>query len=233
MVQQTANHRVNAALAFHLEEAESVQDLAGIGGKHRVRQHIHSGPVERGRRNLFGVEAMLADGVLQDDYVLLAGDVSGGKPAEGDQYRNPTDLLRRPPQLRGKDKNDDRGQAISQPPDHGVNKPFCPEFHPARQRQIEQFGRRLPDGIAEHLIAAPEEQSGGDCPPNEQAGGTSQNHHGKNQQHEANAEAAEQAGGKQQLKQQRQDAGVRIKTAEENRQRFFAYRKLLSNSLEL
>src|SRR5664279_713740 len=233
MVQETANHGVSGALAFDLEEAESVENLTRIRGKNLFRQQIHSRTVEGERSRLFGIEAMLANGVLQNDDVLLAGDKNGGEPSEDEQYRNPADLLRRPSQLRGEDKNDDSGQAVTQPPDHGINKPFRLEFHPVRQRQREQFDRRSVDGIAKHLIAALEEQSGGHCSPDKQAGGASQNHYWKDEEHGANAEAAQQARGEQQLKQQRQQAGVKIEIAKENRQGVCAHGKLLGKSLEL
>ena len=46
MVQQTANHGVSDALAFHLEEAESVEDLPWIGGEDLSRQQICGGAIE-------------------------------------------------------------------------------------------------------------------------------------------------------------------------------------------
>src|SRR5271165_5386712 len=139
---------------------------------------------------------MLADGVLQNDDVLLSCDINGRQPAENQQYGNPTDLLRCPAQACGKNKNDDR-QAVTQTPDYGVNKPFCLEFHPVRQRQIEQFNRGAVNGITKHLIAALEEKGSRDGSPDKQSGGASQNHDGKDEEHAANAEAAEQARGQQ------------------------------------
>src|SRR5271157_2984088 len=114
---------------------------------------------------------MLADGVLQNDDVLLSYDINGGEPAENQQYGNPADLLRRPAQPRGKNKNNDARQAVTQTPDYGVNKPFCLEFHPVRQRQIEQFTRGAVDGITKHLIAALEKTASRDGPPDKQSGG--------------------------------------------------------------
>jgi len=70
-VEKTTDHGVRSALSFYLEQTESVQDLLGIGGEDGFRQQVGCGAIERECRCLFGVEPMLADGLLQNHDVLL------------------------------------------------------------------------------------------------------------------------------------------------------------------
>ena len=83
------------------------------------------------------------------------------------------------------------------------------------------------------MITALKEQGGADGSQDEQASGARQHYNGKNEKHGADAEAAEQARGQQQLKQQCDEAGVKIEITEENRKGVLPHTRLLGQSFEL
>ena len=103
MPKQASDYRMRNPLAFHLEQAESVEYLLCIRGENRFRQQFGSRAVQRERRCLFGIETVLADGFLQNNNVLLARDIYGDEPSEHKKLGNPAELLRRPTQARGEE----------------------------------------------------------------------------------------------------------------------------------
>src|SRR6516225_5200824 len=112
------------ALPFHLEQTEGIENLRRIGSENFLGQQIGSRAIECECRGLFGVEPMLADRILQNDQILLSSHIHRSQPAKDKKYRNPTNLLRRPAHVGCENKNDYSCQAVSQPPDDGVDKPL-------------------------------------------------------------------------------------------------------------
>src|SRR5216683_6702557 len=123
--------------------------------------------------------------------------------------------------------------AVAQTPDHGINEPLNLYLEPGRQRQIEQFGGGLVQGIAQHLVAAFQRDCRVQSAKSQQAGRTQENGNGEHKQRGADAEPAQKPRGQQQLEQQRTDARIEVEVPEKDRQSISPYQGLLCDGQEL
>ena len=166
-------------------------------------------------------------------HVLPLRDVGGHQPPAQQDERHRRHAHGPQPEPAGKDQHREAGQPVAHPPHHRVDERLDVERHVGGHGQVEQLHGGLVDGVAQHLVGAPQHDGGGQRADRQQAHRAQRQRHGHDEEGKAQAHLPQQPSGEDPLQGKRGQAGVDVEQAEKGRQLVASDPRLADDGLEL
>ena len=229
--------RDEVALVERFQHVDRIEHPALVGMGELLDQRLHRGEVGHAQAHLARQDALTGDRLTERRQVLPARADRTGHPQRGDGQTDPAQLTPRQPESPrlNQDERQHRAEALREPVHGDVDERFGPMLQIGRQRQEQDFPRRLVDRVPQRRVE--------DAPPRrrpERAGDQNQaarraEADRQNQQGEPDAEMAVDAARQPDLNDQAGQRQVELHLAEERRDAVgaAAARRLLDRHVQL